>query len=344
LVIFPVYGFLIWDAPSLPIADLGPRVDDSDIGYRTVMWMAEKSPYSRLQEPGVINAEDLQTWAVSVVKGDWPTLVPTKREQIVKAWEADQLGKQWIDAVNKTPPKGVWPQGINSPIISYKPVRATCYIHTMYAYLLAIDGRYDEAMAALLPMIQAMQSIERTNGNIVHEMIANVVTKTGYSAAAEIMKRGTLSAGTRVKFREVLNAAPTPQQNIRHAFLGEHEFLRGCMDAVEGKYAPLAAHQEGMDRWIDLIMKNGGKWILFNRNRTERMGLTALTQISTLAEARDLEGLKRWEPDWDKAHSFRNPAGRMVIAVWMPGFSKLVPQIWEVDDMRLDLLKQLEKP
>jgi hypothetical protein len=334
-------GYLAWDVAPVPLVDLGPRVSGGDAGYRTIMWMAEKSPYSRLAEAGVLTSEKIKDLTLPSGREAWPEFVQAKRAEILQAWDADKLGKEWFSMINVTPPKGIWPQGFNDPIIDFRSVRAVSNIHRTYAYLLARDGRREEAMAVLLPMVQAMHQLERTSGSLLHGMIATVVLKGSYATLDEILKLGAISPEIRVKVRDELLAAMPVSEVIHHILLGEQAFLRGCLNSVEPQSIPKLSSGSRLDAWISFVVSSKAGCLLFNRNRTEQMGLKALEEITALAAAREFDGLKAWRPPWYRVSESRNPVGRLLIAMWMPAFTKATEGLWENEDQRLALLKQL---
>jgi len=345
LVVAAALGYFAYDTPQVPLADLGPRVSDDDIGYRTFMWMAEKSPYSRLSEPGIVNAEEAKALALPAKSENWAKFVQENRGLIMQAWTADKMGREWIDAINATPPKGVWPQGNSPSFVAFQPVRATCYIRMAYAYTVALEGRRDEAMAVLIPMIGAMHHYERTGDCLLNETIASVVLKRSYVVAAEIMKLGALSEDTRKILGEVLRTAPTIRQVIRHAFLGEQDFIRGTLDSINNmSMFSTKPPTSWAERWLKFFLATGGKWVIFNRNRTEQMGLDAMTEVLGFAEARNIDAVKQWVPECFRSAEKRNPVGLLIISMILPGVIKPTEGIWQAEDQRLELLRQLEKP
>ncbi|MBK9992113.1 MAG: hypothetical protein IPP19_15665 [Verrucomicrobia bacterium] len=193
-------------------------------------------------------------------------------------------------------------------------------------------------------MLEATHQLQRTGQGILNSMITTVIVKMNYTALAEVIELGPITTDHSLRLKEVLCLAPTIQQRIRNTYLGEHEFLRGCMDGVEGKYVSPSAPKENVDRWIRRVMGYGGKWLLFNRNRTEFMGLEELAEASALAEARDITGLKNLVPVWKRTSEWKNPVGRITIAAFIQSPLKIAENIWQVEDQRLALLKQLEKP
>ena len=348
LVFGSALGYLAYDPNPVTQSDLGPRVGGDDSGYRAIMWLSEKSPHSQLAEAGVLLSDEVNALTLPTKTEAWAEYVSKNREAIVRAWESDKLGREWVDAINKNPPAGVWPQALYDPIIAYKPVRALCYIRILYAYALASEGRCDQAVEILVPLIKTTNHLTRTSGNLVHEMIAVVVAKLAYRAAGEILKMGVVSNESRVKLAKVLRGAPPIELVCRHAFLGEHDSLRSALDSLDGKKISAMKQAMGVSGWgdrlLDVFLKTGGRWVVYNRNRTERMGVEALSEITKFAETRDLEGLEKWNPSWNRSVEKRNPVGPLLVSMWLPAVNKVVVNLWQAEDLRLDLLKQLEKP
>jgi hypothetical protein len=159
---------------------------------------------------------------------------------------------------------------------------------------------------------------------------------------------GAASANTRTALHEVLNKAPTVQQVIRHAILGEQDLLRGCLDQVSKESCatrvPGFVAKSRAEALLNILLKAGGKWVVFNRNRTERMIVSALAHATALAEARKLEEMKQWVPECFRSAEIKNPLGRLLFAMMVPAMSKAANGFWETEDLRLDLLKLLEEP
>ncbi|MFT3869187.1 MAG: hypothetical protein QM715_12080 [Nibricoccus sp.] len=336
-------GFLAFDSTPVPQADLGSRVGADDRGYQKIMWMSEASPFSRLSEAGVLDSNELTSLLLPAKGDDWPEFVRSNRELIIRAWNEDKLGREWIAAINATPPGGVWPQGLNAPFIAFKPTRAICNLRLAYACVLSVDGRSEEAVGVLVPVILAMHHLQRTGGNLVHEMIPALILKHCYACAGQIMKVESISFGSRALLGNALRAGLPIEQVIRNAYMGEQDFFRGCMDSIDGKYAErLGLKGDHVGLFDQILFRT--RWVLINRNRTERLYVDALREVVAFVQARDLDGLKNWVPELMHSKGVRNPVGRLLIAMVFPAVQKIAGQLWAIEDLRLELLKQLDKP
>jgi hypothetical protein len=350
LVVIGVLLYLRWDREEPKLADLGPRVTASDEGYRVVMWMAKDSPFSRLSQAGLLptNAADLR---LPTESKDWPEHIRRHRDEIMRAWDQDVLGREWIDAINAHPPAGVWPQGSNDPLIQFRPIRASTCVRAARAYALAMDGNRDEAIRSLIPMISAWQHVQQTGPCLLNAMIACVVLKQGYSVAGEILKLGDVSIETKAMLAETLSRAPAIQQTFRNAILGEQDFIKGVLMRVEDT-ATLPEGENVLEPAFESRPSGGvpSRFMtrcrvefLFNRNWTEREHVDRLQRVCAYAEARQLEQLRKIEKAKPAQWVFKNPVGTTLLNMATPAFAKVAENFWKVEDQRQELLKQLSK-
>jgi hypothetical protein len=304
------------------------------------MWMSETSPFSRLNAPGAPRPENKELWlpGETSARADH---VRRHRSEILDSWNANSAGREWIVALDSRPPAGIWPQSLNDPLIAFKPVRKTVQTSLARAYALALDGNRDEAVQSLIPLIRAMHSLQRTGGNLVHEMIANVGVRQCYRVAAEILQQGPVSAETRTLLQQSLETALATQQVFRNAFLGERDMVHDVFDQLrKGQKRFSAPLPKGADRWIEIGVVVGGKWIL-NANHTESLIARWYAQICAFAEARDMKALENWMPEWSGSSQLKNPVGRITAATILPAFRKSVDAFWAAEDKRLALIHQL---
>jgi hypothetical protein len=69
-----------------------------------------------------------------------------------------------------------------------------------------------------------------------------------------------------------------------------------------------------------------------------------MQQLEALAVSRKFHELDRWRPgstSWTQ--QLKNPVGRWIDAILIPVFAKGVHMIWDAEDWRLTLLKQLKQ-
>lgn len=351
LVVGGLLLYLRWDQEQPKLVDLGPRVTNADEGYRVLMWMAKDSPYSRLEESGILpnNAADLR---LPSAPKDWAAHVRTHRAEILRAWDQDVIGRAWVTAINARPPQGVWPQSLEDPMLSFQAVRASVSVRAVHAHLLALDGHRDEAIQSLVPLISAWQQFQRTGPCLVNQMIACVSLKMSYSVAGEVLSLGGVSVESKKSLLSTLNDSPQIGVVFRNAFLGEQAFIRGVCDNVQSAQQTLLETDS-----LKSVLEAGTQpnvfsgWMVrcrfpfvFNRHQTEEEHMIHFQLVCELAIAAKMEQLRALETQKSEVWLVKNPVGRCMLDSGSVAYSKIVENIWKAEELRIGLLKQLEKP
>ena len=325
--------------PALP--DLGPRVGVEDPGYRCLMWLSEESPYSRLTETG---APSLAPDRPRLPKepADWAQYVARNQAAIEQAVKENSLGQEWIAQVGERPPGGICPLADLDQILSFRAIRNTTEPLLALAYARALAGRRDEAVRMTLPVVRAMQNLQRTTANLVHAMIAQVVLKKCYAVIGETLRLGPLDAATNQQLSRAIGAAPPVRQLFRNAFLGEADFARLAFTRLRrGAHDFPISLSAAQNRRLEQAIRFGGPLVL-HPNRTERQLQSVYAQMCAAAESRNCDTLDTWLPDWGNESQARNPVGRLLAAMIVPAFAKLTKEIWKAEDLRRELLAEVQ--
>jgi hypothetical protein len=344
--------FYFWrDVPQPQQADLGRRVSDDDEGYKIVMWLAEDSPHSRLKEVGAPLANTAQLY-LPANAADWPAFVCSHRNEIDQAWAEDIVGRAWIEAIIAHPPAGVWLQTLKGPTLSFQALRTTSHVRLEKAYALALDGQFEEAMQLLISMTTACQHLQRTAPCLINQMISGAVLKLTYNAAAEILKLGSVPDGTKRKLEKTLQDAPTMMLIFRNAYLGGQEYIRGSCSDLETLIRTLSetdpiritfeagSGSSGFSIWLTRARLP----FLLNLNRTEAAHMAFFQKTADFATARQLQEIERLETKASRGWTVKNSVGDVLLRSRIRGSRKVVEYLWQVEDVRQGLLKQLEKP
>jgi hypothetical protein len=328
-IFWGVIGYFKWEPAPPSDPDLGPRADTTDEGYRVMMWMSKDSPFSRLPSEVEPNAEVAKILKLPEDKATWPDFVREKRQLIEQAWNGEAFFREWTSAVNARPPVGVWPQGFEQPMLAFQPIRRSLFVWTARAYLLATDGKCDEAVSTLLPMLSAMYIVERTGQNPVHEQIANVVEDRCYLVLSEILKCGSPTKEAQMALNELLNRAPSIQRKFTNAFYGEYESLSEIADSA--KTASDASFSIGTTT----------PKISYSVPMTKRLYLERCARNYEYAMRKDYVGLQALYDASIPWWCLRNPVGLYLEKTSRGIYRKFAENLWQTEGNRLDLLKQL---
>lgn len=344
-----VLVYLRWDPEqNSPLPNLGQLRDEADPRWDTLAWMMDKHPKSRISEAR-LRSEAAMAIRLPTERSAWPEHVRTHRQAIRDAWEADALGREWIETLCLRPPVGVHFYRYEEPMLSFQQTRASLFVRTAYAFLLADEGRRDEAVRLLLPELIAWQHLQRCEAMLVHQMIAVVLIKESMKTIDAILDLGAIDPATRAALRETLEKACPIGEVFRFGFLGDYWYSRS-FDAVLDRgmtveESKLFFGTVGLDSGpIVFVGRRWGLSLLVQQQSWRAEYLGVLSRVTDLAAARDLTTLAREEAGAERRWTIKNALGVRLIGVALPAFTKVASHIWAVEDARVALLRRVEKP
>jgi hypothetical protein len=336
-------AYLIHDDPQRPpLPDLGPVAPSDSEGYKTYCWMAKNSPYSRSKG---VQIEPLPKGGLFDQKKEkWRAYAMANREAIEQAWKNDQVGRDWIDALNQHPPSGVIWDGPDGRF-DFQAVRAISNYRLSYAVCLAAEGHGDEAIRLLIPFIRASFFLQRSGVSMVNELIPTGFLNISYEIAGFILDDGKLSDDSRKELAAVLSNSPPTELILRNAILGDILPRRDSIDFLGKSFGILHfdfTHEDAT--YENSSITRFLQRLIFNPHLTERRCSDDYQEYFALLKARDFGKVKMLdESERIKARRFvlKNPVGRMLETNVVSGIGIYVKFFWKADDDRAALLKRL---
>jgi hypothetical protein len=230
---------------------------------------------------------------------------------------------------------------VGDPLLEFRAIRRLIFVANAHAFLLALDNEPDLGLESLIPVIRAMHNLQRTGPQLMNGMVAAASLQATFVNAEVILSTGGVSPATRSKLREALESAPPIADVMHNIFGGEIEYAASVLDQYEAESAGTIANDARINPWIGTGMSLAGR-LVFNRNHTLRVVADTIREAEALALAREYDRLDKWQPPhtrWDE--QLKNPVGRILGAMIISAPGKEIQRIWEDEDLRLDLLKQL---
>jgi hypothetical protein len=333
-------AYLVHDDPQRPLLpDLGPVASTDSEGYKTYCWMVKDSPYSR------VDKVQIEPWAGVLFekkKEKWREYATANQEAIEQAWKNDQIGRDWIDALNQHPPAGIIWSG-EGKALGFSALRAIDRHRLNYAICLAAEGHGDEAIRLLIPFIRASFTLQRSGVALLDEMIPVVFLNASYEVAGFILDNGKVSETAKKELATALQDPPPMELILHNAIMGEALPLRDTIDSFGKSLVILhgdfthedAAHENpSFTRFLP--------GLIYNPHLTERHCLEYYQEYFALLKVRDSEKIKRLDKlEETELHRFtlKNPAGSMLEEMIIPVFEGKL--FWKADEARLALLKRL---
>ena len=231
----PVLVYLAIDDASIrrpvSIEEIAPAFPGAEKSFEVLMRYGKAHPLSRefkapdrifrglpafQGDPG--KADAWRTWLLARradIEADWADLAP------VRAWWAEL---NTFDRIGD-----LTPTTMDAEIMAFAPVRSYSQHAVAIAGLLAIDGRGDEAVATLLPVLQVGRRLQPSARTLVRFMIAVVLEKMSVNAAAFILDNATVSPGMKAKLAAALEGGCRGEAGARRLVGIEYSFQLGAL-------------------------------------------------------------------------------------------------------------------
>jgi hypothetical protein len=335
--------YLVWDDSERPPApQIGAVVPPNSKSYEAYRWLVKDDPLNRLAE----TSKDLADFPSDYAK--WPEYVAAHRDEIVRAWEGDKLGHEWVNAMALPKPQGIFPmpKDIKEPLLSFQAIRTSSRIRWAFAQLLITDKKYDEAAKILIPLLQANYHLQWAGAGLHTEMSTLVVLRSTYKQLDALIATNGLSPAMRIQLLHVLQGATPVSAIFDQCLLGEQINVRINGTSVNGRFSETVKLYSSFDPVK--ISYSPYLWRLFyNPNRSERGYLDYLNESFRLASQRQLDAMETLLQNNSRPANpwrIKNQSGSLPAEIVGSFFGKIAKGFWEMEDLRLALLKKLETP
>jgi hypothetical protein len=279
----------------------------------------------------------LDSFGVGIFKpseaATWPAFVAENRDRIVEAWNADAVGREWVERIAHIQPRGIIVPRLGGSYVEFSVVRSIFQRRCAYALLLMTDHRSEEAADVLLPLFGAAYHLEEAGSGLLAQMLPDVLLRQAYQVLAEVVAQGRLSASAKSRLAEALLQAPGSDRLLRQVFAGEELLLREVIDQIGADAKRFASGPS----WLQAL--------IYNPNRTERECREFFAELAVLLAARrDAEArivVKRFENEQIDRFTIRNSVGRLIKVMAIPSFQSALKAMRANEPLRAGLLKEL---
>lgn len=338
--------YLSWDEPTvtrpLTMDELSPPLPGDQATFQMVMRYAKNTPTANAvtaPKSGVPAA----TSDIARAPDKWAQFLKTNRAAIEADWEKLAPVRAWWDELATQPRLGdLTVPHPSAPIMAFQPVRAYSQLASAMASLQALDGKGDEAMATVTKLYSVARKLEPSSRTLVRTMIAKVMQRMAMNTATFVLDRSTVSPAARAAFVAELTAATNGPAGARRLILIEYTFFQPYLSLfIEG--APVTEEKE--ERVLQKFLRLNGHLVI-NPNATQNLVGDRYYQLAALAEQRRMGELEvnkaAFNTDFTTGYHVKNIGGRLFASMTMPALSKVTQSYWEIDDLRLTLLKRLK--
>ena len=278
---------------------------------------------------------------------NWAINLREQRAEIEANWAELAEVRQWWAEMAAQPELGDRAEGgMNPPIIQFQPVRVLAEHALAMAGLQALDGDGDGALARVGEVYAVGARLESASCTLVRGMIAEQCQQRALKAAGFVLAQAKVSPAAGARFAALLAAHSGGGTGAKRLVLMEVAHYFGTVECVAQFHSGAqwfvgeAATWRAVRRVID-----GVYGLTFNPQATVNLIHDGAAAMATLAEARDLAGLRTMEASLNqRLHAgvqIKNLSGRLLVGMQAPIYGKLVESYWQTEDLRTGLLQRL---
>jgi len=347
LVVLPVLGWLAWDEPAIrqpiTIEEFSPAFPGAEQSYAVLMQYSKQTPSEeakayaaiKLSTPWVAaNPRDSAKWIEFVEKNragleaDWATLAPQRR-WFGEIAAFDRLGD-------------LTPSDFSANIMSFQVWRTLSQRTCAAATLRALDGRGDEAIALLVPLLEVSRKLQLSSRTLVRTMVALVVERMALETAGSVLDKASVSAASRTRLADALAHENGPAL-ARRLLLVEYVTFTPVFSRM--KLGDSIAGTWGNEKFILRRPLNLLSALFFNPIATTNIYGDRVRELAELAEARELGKFAVRSQDFSnillRQPGMKNVGGRLMLSMAVPAYNKMLESHWKTADLRVALRTRL---
>jgi hypothetical protein len=346
LAVGAVFVWLSWDDAAvrhpLSMEDFSPSFPGADSSYALLMRYSKyhPSPEAKAFEgakwdvatagPATIGDADKRFAFVaakrSELEADWMRLSPQRR------WLADLDSFERIGDVTQADPA--------ADVVSFRVWMALSQRSSARAIGLAMDGKGDDAIDTLVPLIEVARKLQPYSRTLVRGMVGVHVEKVALEAAGSILDRVQVSAAARGRLLAALEPNDGPGL-ARHLVLSEYPNFVAVIRAA--RFGDVAIQGDGHVGLAQRALNFLGR-LFINQNATVNAYGDRMLVLASAAEARDEDAIAADARVNDSyIPGMKNIIGELMIISSMPSYDHVIREYWHMVDEREALRGRLQK-
>lgn len=342
LVVAPILAYLATDDPALrhafTIAEISPSFPDAEKSFAVIMRYGKNQP---------------ATYAFKVPKtyhggfpdpidraADWRVFILAHRADLEADWTALAPQRAWWAELNAFERIGdLSPIGASAEVISFPVFRALSQRAWAIASLQALDGKGDEAIDTLLPVLQVGRKMQPHARSLVRQMVGIVVERVTTRTARWVLDHSTVSPAARGRLATAL-AGGGGELAARRLLTVDYVMSVGdILDRPLGDFTNFTHRASPLRAALNLLSP-----FVYNRRTCVNLYGDYVLELQDLAARRDLAQFVRRQKefsDQDARPRFKNFMGAFMIDQQIPAYAKVTETYWKMEDDRLALLALL---
>jgi hypothetical protein len=336
--------WLQWDDSSLlyptSLEDNFSTFPGADMSYTTLMRYPK-----RPKGPEAIALSNVK-WAVPsagpAIYGDARrrfSFVAEKRAALAADWERLAPQREWLAELNRFDRIGDLAQMAVSDTISFNIWGLLSQRTCAQALGLALDGKGDEAIDVLIPMLEVGRKLQPFSLTLVRGMIGMTVEKSGLETAGMVLDRTPVSAAARSRLLAALG--PDDSKAIaRHLVLSDYPYF---ISQIRNFGVGDLATRDSTNPYVMRRVLNALGSLFINPKATANAYARQMLSLAAAAEDRDLPRLSRTAIDQEEGGPpMKNLVGWLMTMSYRPSLDYIMRNFWSMADLREALRARLK--
>lgn len=276
----------------------------------------------------------------------WTAFLAEHAAELDTLWPRLAPLHAWIGELAAAPYLGDFTDRFDSPIMHFRSLRLITQNSCARALRLAGEGKRDEAVQLLLPLLNASRKLQPHAGNLVRRMIGVVMQRQAQNTLSRVLATGEISAATLDRLAAALAPAPDTAEQARLLLWCEYPTFSNLLLGMDADNASTIFSLPGTENLLLRGLARFAYSVLMNTRLTVNQYGDHLVRLGDAAANRDLATLKtsgeKFIQDLAIQLPGKNHGGRMILAMAVPAFNKVVENYWKADDERAVLLATLQ--
>lgn len=344
VAVAPVLAYLAMDSPQLSrpikLEEFSPAFPGAEVSYQVLMRYGKQHPGGR----DFVGSK--LTWvAYEAEKPDaWIQFVTANRSVIEAEWQKLGPVREWWTELNAFDRLGdLTPAHPNGEIIAFAPVRMLSQRACAIATLQMLDGRGDEALATLLPLIEVARKLQPSARTLIHYMMAIAIERMTLQTVGFVLDRATVSPSARARLAAVLARPGGGEAGARRLMLVEYVFssnfyLARSLGDCLATMVDLSWLRHPLNYLSPFVYNPRATFNLYAQVATDEEEIVARRELEKLGPR-----LQRFV-EVDARPGFKNLAGAILLWQVIPMHQKVATAYWKAQDDRAALLARVQAP
>lgn len=333
LAVAPVLAYLAADDTTIrrpmSIEEIAPGFPGAEESYRVFMRYAKDSPEGRAFKQVV--------WGIPREADKMPGFAEANRAKIDTVWADLAPVRAWYDELSAFDRIGdLGTARYDAPVPAFAVHRAMSQAAQLKATLLALDGRGDEAIAVLLPVLDVGRKMQVNSRTLVRSMIGLAMRRPVLDTVDFTLARAAVSPAMRARLLAALGPAGGEAGARRLVAIEYAYWTSGAVLSFElSPSSPIPAIVRVPLRLVAPLV--------VNPNRTINRVGDLMAEMQDRAAQRQPMGSRAQTAIANGPLPMKNLFGTMMAATSIPDYGKVIDIYWKTEDHLAVLRAQLAK-